>query len=41
MTETFGTEGCFRKARAQIKKLERAMVETRLFKLEDEEEKLP
>lgn len=40
-SETFGTEGYFRKARAQIKMLEKAMVDMRLFKLEDEEEKLP
>ncbi len=41
MSEIFGSEGCFRKARAQIKMLERAMLDMRLFKLEDEEEKLP
>jgi voltage-gated potassium channel Kch len=40
-SETFGTEGYFRKARAQIKMLEKAMVDMRLFKLEDDEERLP
>ncbi|CAN5523963.1 glutathione-regulated potassium-efflux system protein KefC [soil metagenome] len=40
-SETFGTEGYFRKARAQIQMLEKAMTEMRLFKLEDEEERLP
>lgn len=37
--ETFGSEGYFRRARAQIQMLEKAMTEMRLFKIEEEEEK--